>query len=226
MLDGVLAAARLAKKDMVIELDSAGSTLSLPLFARIATDLAQSHPQSIGLMVSVEATAAAAEPVISCSLPSVRTVSAPKVTDAEQVEFAGWLHNALRPVGSELALSLSNWKTGSELRKLAEITGAHLLVMPPAREGRHTLVPSSLREASNLAGIPLVSSDEHLPTTQLRRLKEAGISGLLLSQVLAKAYTAGVRAGLHDRHVFLPTAYQSKGALAVKHTVLHYLQAL
>ncbi|MEI6477844.1 MAG: hypothetical protein WCO52_02555 [bacterium] len=227
VLEGALLAARQEKRDVIIELNLEKATLDHVVFVATATSLCASHPSAVGLVLAVRAHASEIEMVLRLGVPSIRPVFPKDTSLPERTEFIAWFTSQASQYGIEVGASFSRVMGGDEVRHLCDSSSASFVVMPVREEqrSRRTLVPAALKDLGRGATVPVVADEEMLTSLHLTSLRKAGICGLFLGETLEKSYTAGVRAGLRDRMVTDPSSYQRKGMLAVKNTVIHYLQA-
>ena len=86
---------------------------------------------------------------------------------------------------------------------------------------------SLIKEITTIAKLPLMVSftEDPLPK-EIQRSVQAGVNGFVIEEEFDQAFTAGVRAALHNRSQSDPLFYLSKGSLAVEEKMARYLESL
>jgi hypothetical protein len=87
-------------------------------------------------------------------------------------------------------------------------------------------VAATLPDFTRITKLPVILGETERSPAQLKRLFKAGAVGVTVSDVLAQAFTAGLRSGLHNREANDPSTYLKPGCLAVRECVASYLHYL
>lgn len=101
----------------------------------------------------------------------------------------------------------------------------HFPVFRPIQDN-HGLTPEHLSKMLKLFQKPVIASESDYNLAELRRFAHLGISGVELDQLIEKAYLAGIRTALHNRHLRQIEPVMKKGQQSVQNQIENIYQAL
>lgn len=187
--------------------------------------LAEHAPTQVGIAVECEVTSPDIGDLLTV-FPGVslilRTHGSLQLTAASlQV-----LHRHYRTV--PLLADLTAPATPDQVREFVRQTGVSALRIPLPHDHSGVLgsSPAYVRQLVRAAQVPLITAEATYKPSILQRCLKAGISGVMLSEALNEAYTAGIRTGLRNRSSTNPHRYTAPAKQAVHDRVSTFLKHL
>jgi hypothetical protein len=213
-------------KPLVLSLDTTvSSALPASLFIKTIVDLAQDSPVEIGLSVQVPATEEAVKQALDLGVQSlIPTFSVGHSLDQMATSLRS-LEKIARKKDAELIGYLSSAHPIEQVVRFIHESGIQTLLLPIVAEQSSRALFSSayVSELTKACKIPLITCNQMVTIERLERAHKLGIQGFLLKELLAQAYTAGLRTGLRNRSAYQPAGYERYAFKAVEKTISYYL---
>ncbi len=227
MLEAVLTEAGKHGKPLMILVNSRiSSVCSLSVFCRVAQELCQAHSYPVSLVLEGEWTEQSVSDFLLAGKWSLKPSISHEHSLAESTRITGLVAQQATERGLELVGEVSQTSSLNSIATFVHASGVHALVVRVTWEegARGYLSTKHIENIVRHTKVPVFIEGEQLDPAWMGRLLKVGVSGWLLRDALAEAYTAGLRTGLRNRsasHLFL---YQTYAAKAVSSTLSHYLQ--